>query len=104
MDSGDGRATIHLRGYLSGDSAEPLEAAFAEAVGARQVLLVFQPKDFINSAGLAVLFDLVLPLREQGVEVRAAHPSQHFRKVFDIIGLSKDIDVFSSQEEAVAGW
>ena len=52
---------------------------------------------------MAVLFDLVLPLKEQGVDVRVVHPSAHFRKVFDIIGLSKDVDVYASPEEAVSG-
>ena len=104
VESVYGRATIHLKGYLSGDAPEPLEAAFAQAAGVQQILLVFQPQDSINSAGAAVLFDLVLPLKEQGEDVRVVHPSAHFRKVFDIIGLSKDVDVYASLEEAVSGW
>ena len=43
VESVYGRATIHLKGYLSGDAPEPLEAAFAQTAGVQQILLVFQP-------------------------------------------------------------
>ncbi len=56
------QTTIRISGYLSGDHAESLETAFAE-LDSKKVLLDFDEKCFINSAGLAVLFDLLLPLR-----------------------------------------
>ena len=69
-------AVIHLAGYLSSESAGPLEEAFQQVAGSQKVLLVFQEKDFINSAGLAVLFDLILPAQEQGKQVRVVHPAR----------------------------
>ena len=96
--------TIHISGYLSGDHPESLETAFAELGDARKVLLDFDEKCFINSAGLAVLFDLLLPLRDQGTEFRIVHPAPHFRKVFDIVGLSKDVGVYEGEGAAVSGW
>ena len=96
--------TIRISGYLSGDHAESLETAFAELGDEKQVLLDFGEKCFINSAGLAVLFDLLLPLRDQGTEFRIVHPAPHFRKVFDIVGLSKDVGVYEAEGAAVTGW
>ena len=96
--------TIHISGYLSGDHTESLETAFTELGDVNQVLLDFDEKCFINSAGLAVLFDLLLPLRDQGTEFRIVHPAPHFRKVFDIVGLSKDVGVFEAEGVAVADW
>jgi len=95
---------IHLDGYLSSESAGPLEEAFQQVGGAEKVLLVFAEKAFINSAGLAVLFDLILPAKEQGRQFRVVHPSKHFRKVFDIVGMSKDVEVFEGEEQAIVGW
>ena len=66
--------------------------------------LVFAEKAFINSAGLAVLFDLILPAKDQGRQFRVVHPAKHFRKVFDIVGMSKDVEVFEGEEQAVVGW
>lgn len=97
-------ATIRLAGYLSSEAAGVMEDAFQQAAGAAKVLLVFQEKDFITSAGLAVVFECVLPLQAKGRQVRIVHPSKHFRRVFDIVGLSKDVEIFAAEEQAVTGW
>ena len=91
------QAAIHIDGYISTDAADPLETAFQEASGAPKLLVIFDQKCFINSTGLAILFELILPLKDQGKDVRIVHPSKHFRKVFDIVGLSKDVPVFESE-------
>jgi len=44
-----------------------------------------------TSAALAVVFDCILPLQEQGMQVRIVQPSKHSRKVFEIVGLSEDV-------------
>jgi len=95
---------IELSGYLSSESATPLEEAFDQIGDFGKVLLAFHEKAFINSAGFAVLFDLIFPLQEKGKEFRIVHPSKHFRKVFDIVGLSKDVDIFESEEDAMSNW
>ena len=100
----EGITVIRLSGYLSSESAGPLETAFAQVGAAEKVVVVFQQKDFINSAGLAVLFDWILPAQEQGKQVRLVHPAKHFRKVFDIVGLSKDVEAYAAEEEALVGW
>ena len=103
VDMQPNQTTIRISGYLSADHAESLETTFTE-LDAQKGLLDFDAKCFINSAGLAVLFDLLLPLRDQGTEFRIVHPAPHFRKVFDIVGLSKDVRVFEGEGAAVAGW
>jgi hypothetical protein len=51
-------------------TAEPLAAAFAQVGAAEKVLLAFQEKGFLNSAGLAVLFAGILPARALAKQVR----------------------------------
>ena len=97
-------SVIGLEGYLAATGGEVLEKAFGEVADSEKVLLVFGGDDFINSAGLAVLFDLILPAKEKGVQFRIVHPAQHFRKVFEIVGLSKDVGVFPEEREALADW
>ena len=97
-------AIVNLEGYLSATAGDALEGALEEVTGCERVLLVFGVDDFINSAGLAVLFDLILPVIEKGVKFRIVHPAPHFCKVFEIVGLSKDAEVFMAEEEALAGW
>ena len=100
--SHDTHAAVEIAGYISSDAADPLEAAFRELPDVSRILAVFDEKCFINSTGLAILFDLILPLKDVGKDVRIVHPSGHFRKVFDIVGLSKDVPVFESEDEAVS--
>ena len=97
-------AVVGLEGYLSASGGEVLEKALGEVADSEKVLLVFGVGDFINSAGLAVLFDLILPAMETGVQFRIVHPAQHFRKIFEIVGLSKDVGVFLEEREALADW
>lgn len=104
MERQEDLAIIDLKGYLSGSSGEPLEDAFRQGADAQRFLVLFQKKDFINSAGLAILFDLVLAAKEQGKQVRVVHPSRHFLKVFRIMGLSGDVDLFETREQALNDW
>ena len=95
---------IHIGGYLSANAGDRLSEAFSQIGDADKILLLFDEKCFINSSGLAVLFDLILPLRDQGKQFRAVHPASHFRKVFDIVGLSQDLGVFGGEDAAIAQW
>lgn len=97
-------AMIRLAGYLSAEAAGTVDEAFAKLDKAEKVLLVFQEGDFISSAGLAVVFDCVLPLQARGKKSRIVQPSKHFRKIFEIVGLSKDVEIFPAEDQALAGW
>jgi anti-anti-sigma factor len=97
------RVTVRISGYLSAAAEEALAAAFAQAVDAPQVLVAFAPDSFLNSAGIAVLLAHVLPLKDQGKDVRLVHPAAHFRRVFQIVGLTQDVPVFAGETEALAG-
>ena len=55
--------------------AEPLEAAFEQLGAADKVVLVFAEKAFVNSAGLAVLFDLIETAQEADKRVRVVESS-----------------------------
>ncbi|MFC1526911.1 STAS domain-containing protein [Candidatus Latescibacterota bacterium] len=93
-----GQATISISGYISSDADEALASAFSEAQSADRILISFAEGSFLNSVGIAVLLDLILPLKDQGKHLRIVHPSKHFRKVFDIVGLSRDVPVFESAD------
>ncbi len=82
--------TIHITGYCSGDAYEPLKQAL-EQISGETIVLSFDEKSFINSTGLAVLMDLLLPLKDK--QISLAHPKAHFRRVFEITGMAKDFEV-----------
>ena len=85
---------------MSRDADTVLTEAFAEAQSAAKIVVSFSADCFLNSVGIAILLDLMLPLKDQGKDVRIVHPSVHFRRVFQMVGLSQDVPVFESEEAA----
>ena len=51
----------------------------------------FDEKPFINSTGLAVQMDLLLPIKEKSITL--VHPKAPFRRVFEITGMAGDFAV-----------
>ena len=102
----DGVNVLHVEGYLSADAHEAMEAAYAQSCGEAESKIVFSFRDgdFINSAGIGILIGLVMDARDNGRRIRFSHPSAHFRKIFEIVGLTKYVDVFPSVEESVIGF
>lgn len=45
-----------------------------------------------------------MPAQEQGKQVRLVHPAKHFRKVFGIVGLSRDVEVHAAEKDVLVGW
>jgi len=82
--------TIHITGYCTGDAYEPLKVALSGIAG-DTIVLSFDEKSFINSTGLAVLMDLLLPLKDK--QISLVHPKAHFRRVFEITGMAGDFEV-----------
>ena len=62
--------TIHLTGYVSSDAYEPLKEALSQV--SDRIVLSFDEKCFINSTGLAVLMDLLLPIKDRSHHPRAS--------------------------------
>ncbi|MFP6593194.1 MAG: hypothetical protein VCE12_22040 [Candidatus Latescibacterota bacterium] len=58
-----------------------------------QITLFFDEKCFINSTGLAVLMDLLLPIKDRSITL--VHPKAHFRRAFEITGMAGDFEVAS---------
>ena len=83
--------TIHITGYVSSDAYEPLKGALSQV--SDRIVLSFDEKCFINSTGLAVLMDLLLPIKDRSITL--LHPKAHFRRVFEITRMAGDFEVAS---------
>ena len=97
-------AVIRVAGDLTAAAQEQLETAYATASASAGagVVLAFCESDHINSAGIGLLIGLVMEARKAGQAMRLVHPSEHFRKIFDIVGLSRYVQVHASVDEALA--
>lgn len=94
---------IRVSGYVSRESSPELERALAQADADRTVL-AFDDDCFIDSTGLAALMAFLLPAKAAGRAIRLVHPRVHFRRVFDVVGLSGDFEVFADLATAARPW
>ena len=93
-----------IRGDLTAAS-EPLFRKTYESAGGQaldRILLKFEPTAYINSGGIAVLIQLLARSRQFNQKVAITGISDHFKKIFAMVGIAKLSKVYDSVEEAVS--
>jgi len=95
---------IDVQGNVSSHSEPYLRDAYGKAKesSVSRIVLNFDPNTSINGAGIAILTQLVLDSEKDGLQMVMAGLSDNFRKVFDIVGLSRMVRLYNSVEEACA--
>jgi anti-anti-sigma factor len=101
---GEGVAVLYPHGYLNNIVGEKLEEHCLRymAGGVRTVVLNFQHIDFINSIGVSILLGIMNTLSEKGVGLLFTDMSPFHSETFEMLGLRKHMQVFRSEEEAMA--
>ena len=67
----------------------------------RKVLLKFHEKIYINSEGLKVLIQLLAETNKNQQQVGIVGLSEHFKKIFRMVGITKFAKIFDSVKEAM---
>jgi anti-anti-sigma factor len=99
-------AIIDLIGDVTTFAEEKINSAYAQVTdkGAKQILLNFRQNDYINSAGIAILIGVVTEVNRNGQRLAVSGLSQHFQRIFRMVGLSQYIDIYQDEEEALRGF
>ena len=94
-------ATIEVLGDLTASAEKAMHAAYEDACGynTQNILLKFDDSSRINSAGIAIIIDLTIKRREEERKLFITGVSRHFRKIFDLVGLTKHAKIVESAEE-----
>lgn len=93
--------TIEVLGDLTKASEEKtINAAYQKACdyNSRNILLKFDGKSRINSAGIAIVINLVIENQKKGHKIFITGVSKHFRKIFELVGLTKYTPIIDSEE------
>ena len=100
----DNNLVIRLQGHISAKSEQYLKDAYAESVpkGVKQVIFHFDDSTSVNGAGIAILTQLVLDSEKQGIGILMAGVPENFKRVFDIVGLSRRVRFYDTMEDACA--
>ena len=85
---------ITLGGSVGVESEALLAGAYREvSKGVKRVRWHFQPGTTINSAGIAVLITLTSQARAKRITVEVSGLSTHYKKIFEMIGLSEYVEI-----------
>ena len=102
----DGVAIIDLVGDVTTFAEEKINSAYAQLTnqGARHILLNFRQNDYINSAGIAILIGIVTEVNRNNQKLAVSGLSQHFQKIFRMVGLAQYADIYQDEDEAIKGF
>ena len=95
---------LRFEGDIASTSKEAVLGAYQALpkATAKLILLDFSKVDYINSSGIALVIQLLIEASNSGQKVYAFGLSQHFTKVFTMVGITKYAQLFQEQTAAMA--
>ncbi len=102
----DAVAIIDIKGDVTAITGEAIEEAYQEVslAGSTKILLDFDKECYINSGGIAILISIVSESQENKQIIRITGLSEHFRRIFDMVGLTRYTAIFPSEAAALQGF
>lgn len=99
-------AVIRISGDVTAMTGGAIDSAYQATSkdGTKKFLLRFDQDTYINSGGIAVLIGIASRSVKQGQVFHIAGLSDHFKKIFTMMGLTKYMKIFPSEEAALAGF
>jgi anti-anti-sigma factor len=94
-----------IRGDVTILSESFLNDAYADANNrdAGKILLKFEENAYINSGGISVLIQLLAKTKQNNQQIGITGLSDHFKKIFNMVGITKFAKIYHTHEEALEG-
>jgi anti-anti-sigma factor len=94
---------FNIRGDLTSFSEPFLSEAYQSAneQGAGNILLKIDKEAYINSGGIAVLIQILALSKRNNQNIGITGVSDHFKKIFRMVGITKFADIHESVETAL---
>ena len=92
---------------IQGDVTAFSEPFFSEAYqkaneqDTSKILLKFYENAYINSGGIALLIQLMAQIKKNHQTVAMAGVSEHFKKIFNMVGITKFAKIYDTMEAAL---
>ena len=95
---------IKIQGDITAFSESFLNEAYQRAnkEGKDRILLQFEPDAYINRGGIAVLIQLLALSRKNDQRIGITGLSGHFKKIFNMVGITKFAKIYDNTEQALA--
>jgi len=103
VESRDDVTLFDIQGDLTGASEPFVKEAYRQADNeeTRKILLKFDENAYFNSDGIKVLIQLLAQMKRNNQQIRITGLSDHFKKIFNMVGITKFAKIYSSMDEAV---
>jgi anti-anti-sigma factor len=94
---------LDIHGDVTAFSEPFLNSAYTSAreADAKKIVLKFEPDAYINSGGIAILIQILAQTKRNNQKIGITGLSDHFKKVFGMVGITRFATIHSSQEEAL---
>ena len=94
---------IDVSGEVTSFSEKILDEVYEKltADGLKKVGFNFENVSYINSAGMAIIISILTKSRDRGQALRSWGLTDHFQKIFDMVGITKYMNHDQSEEEAL---
>ena len=98
-------AIMNIRGDITSYSESILKATYQQTLDqdARKVILKIEKSAYINSGGIALIIQTLYQTKENKQIAAIAGVSEHFKKIFDMVGITKFAEIYDTVEDALEG-
>ena len=95
---------LNIQGDVTSFSEPFLNQAYKEASaqGTEKLLLKLDEGAYINSGGIAVLIQILAQTKKNNQQISITGLSDHFKKIFNMVGITKFADIHNDVESAIA--
>ena len=98
-------ALMHIQGDITAQSEPFINQAYQELNDqgdVSKILIQFEQDAYINSGGIAVLIQILAHTQKNNQKIGISGLSEHFKKIFRMVGITKFANIYDSIEEATA--
>ena len=96
---------LHIQGDITAQSEPVINEAYKKADeqgAAQKIIIQFEEDVYINSGGIAVLIQILAQTQKKNQQIGIAGLSDHFKKIFNMVGISKFAGIYNTIEDAIA--
>lgn len=97
---------INISGDVTAVTGPRVEEAYngVSNKGSLKIVLDFVGDNYLNSGGIAFLIGIAADSQGRGQVIRVAGLSDHFHKIFDMMGLTRYMEIYPTLETALEGF
>ena len=97
-------AVLQIQGDITSHSESYINEAYKKLNDQgpiQKILIQFEEDAYINSGGIAVLIQILAQTQKNDQLIGITGLSEHFKKIFNMVGITKFANIYNSIDEAV---